>query len=381
MSLLDGQTFFKSTVILIAILAIKVQLSQTKCPSRDYSWCLQIDGYDNVILDGNRFPDIKPVMGHISNLLDGNAKEGKRFDHFFLYNNHEVRRLEANSFADLTFNKINIKNCTKLIRIDPNAFNGTQHLITKVHIDLISISGPKNIEDFFDALNNLPKLEELELFNHNIIIIPSFAFRQPLLNRLELDGPLDTIKNNAFFDLVSLRILKLHKSVKHIPKHSFDFKTFTNKTLDIYFDIKFNTIESGIFSQVLRPITLNLYLKKLRDLSESVFKPILLSERRHDITFHGELKEMAQPCILKWLFDEKASFKGRFSFKTDPMIGPNDFVDCPEDSNSINDSQVNSSVNSFQPINSNPYSKLINRYLILAVGISIFLFNIQNQYV
>jgi len=50
------------------------------------------------------------------------------------------------------------------------------------------------------------------------------------------------------------------------------------------------------------------------------------------------------------------------------MINSQDFIDCPLDSNSINDSQVNSSVNSYEPINSIPYSKFIDKYLILFVG-------------
>lgn len=347
-----------------------------KCPSREYSWCLQIDGYDSIILDGNKFGEIKQVFGHISHLMSL-TPDGKNFDQFLLFNNQAVLKLEANTFHDITFNKIVIKNCTKLIRIDPNAFNGTQNLITKVHIDLISISGPKNIDDFFEALNGLKKLEELLLFNHNIITIPPFAFRQPLLHRLELDGPLDNIASNAFFHLDGLKILKISGSVKHIPAHAFDFKTATNKTLDIYLDIKFNTIESGIFTHILRPITLNLYLKKLKDFSESVFKPILKSDFRHDIVFHGDIKEMYDRCILIWLFDQKKEFKGKFSFKTNPQLTEEEYrTEC--ESNSINDSQVNSSHSNYSSkpdTNSMPYSKLIDKYLILFVG-SLLMLNI-----
>ena len=362
-----GPLFVRLFILCSVVLVFQVKELLAKCPSREYSWCLQIDGYDSIILDGNKFGEVKNVFTQISRLMDMTT-DGKRFDQFLLFNNQEIRKLEANTFGDMTFNKIVIKNCTKLIRIDPDAFNGTQNLITKVHIDLISITGPKNIEDFFEALNNLKKLEELLLYNHNIITIPAFAFRQPLLYRLELDGPLDIINNNAFFDLDGLKILKLSNYVKHIPKHSFDFKTATNKTLDIYFDIKFNSIESGIFSHVSRPITLNLYLKKLKDFSESVFKPILKSDIRHDIVFHGELKEMYDKCILIWLYDYKSEFKGKFSFKTVPMISEEEYrQEC--ESNSINDSQVNSSYNSYQPdTNSMPYSKLIDKYLILFVG-------------
>lgn len=348
-------------------------LPSSRCPRNDgKQWCLQIDGDDTIILDGSVFKEVKTNLEKIRDLLNTlDTPDSKKFDQFFMFNNQEVRRLEANTFADLKFTKIKIKNCTKLIRIDPNAFNGTQELITKVHVDLISITGPKNIDDFFEALNNMKNLEELTLLNHNIITIPSFAFRQHSLQTLELDGPLDTINNNAFFHLDGLKILRLYKSVKHIPKHSFDFKTARNKTLDIYFDITFNTIESGIFSHVLRPINLNLYLKKLKDFSQKVFEPILMSEMRHDIVFHGDIKDMPDKCILVWLFREKQRFLGGFSFKVTPSMGGDQLQDnCESNSiDSINDSQVNSSgVNLNLPINSMPISKLIDKYLIILVG-------------
>lgn len=325
--LLFGPITIRTSIIIILLIAIIcVKVLEGKCPSKSYSWCLQIDGYDSVILDGNRFHKVKGVFRQIGHLF--NETESKHFEQLLLFNNQEVENLEENSFADFTFKNIIIRNCTKLKRIDPEAFNGTQHLITKVYIDLISISGEHNVKDFFEALNSLTKLEELELLNHNIITIPTFAFTQPLLNRLELDGPLDSINTNAFFFLKNLRILKLFKSVNHIPQHAFDFKSPSNKTLDIYFDIKFTSIERGIFKGIQRPITLNLFLIKLKSFDEKVFDSLLMSDIRHDIIFHGELKDMYDKCILFWLFINKNNFKGKYSFKTDPTIAEKDFDNC-----------------------------------------------------
>jgi hypothetical protein len=354
---------------------IKVKVLEGRCPSREYSWCLQIDGFDSVILDGNRFANVKQVFRQISVLF--NNTESKDFDQFILINNQAVKQLDENTFSDFKFKNIIIKNCTKLSRIDQEAFNGTNELVTKVYIDLISISGNNN-EEFFEALNSLTNLQELELFNHNIRSIPPLAFRQTLLNKLELDGPLDSLNYNVFFKLNSLRILKLYKSIKTIHKHSFHFELPTEKTLDIYFDIKFDFIERGTFTHIQRPITLNLFLDKLTSFDETVFEHLLISDKRHDLIFHGELKEMENKCILFWLFRIRDDFKGRFSFKTDSTISESDFKDCLYTNGQQEPSNhAPNIVSTESPINAFPYVSLINKNLIAIITsfyVMLFLF-------
>jgi hypothetical protein len=355
---------------------IKVKVSEGKCPSREYSWCLKIDGFDNIILDGNRFANVKHSFRQLSALF--NATESKDFDEFRLINNQAVKQLDENTFSDFKFKNIVIKNCTKLERIDQEAFNGTKELVTKVHIDLISISD-NNKEEFFEALNSLTNLQELELFNHNIKTIPPLAFRQLFLTKLEIDGPLDNLINNVFFDLDSLRILKFYKSINYIHKHSFSFELATARTLDIYFDIYFDLIETGTFAHIQRPITLNLFLNKLRSFDETVFKPLLISDTRHDLIFHGELKEMKNKCILFWLFRKrKNDFKRKFSFKNDPSVSEINFNDCSYTNGQQEPSNhAPNIVSTESPINSFPYVSLINKNLIAIISsfyVMLFLF-------
>jgi hypothetical protein len=372
---LFGPIFIRTFLLLIVLIVIKVKVLEGRCPSREYSWCLQIDGFDSVILDGNRFANVKQVFRQISVLF--NKTESKDFDQFILINNQAVRQLDENTFSDFKFKNIVIKNCTKLNRIDQEAFNGTKELVTKVYIDLIDISANNN-EEFFEALNTLKNLQELELFNHNIRTIPAQAFRQLFLTKLEIDGPLDSLNNNVFFDLDSLRILKLYKSIKYIHKHSFNFELATDKTLDIYFDIKFDFIERGTFAHIQRPITLNLFLNKLISFDETVFEPLLISDTKHDLIFHGELKEMKNKCILFWLFRIRDDFKGRFSFKTDSTISESDFKDCLYTNGQQEPSNhAPNIVSTESPINAFPYVSLINKNLIAIISsfyVMLFLF-------
>jgi hypothetical protein len=373
---LFGPIFIRTFLILIVLIVIKVKVLEGKCPSRDYSWCLQIDGFDNIILDGNRFANVKHSFRQISALF--NATESKDFDQFMLINNQAVKQLDENTFSDFKFKNIVIKNCTKLERIDQEAFNGTKELVTKVYIDLISISD-NNKEEFFEALNSLTNLQELGLFNHSIRTIPPLSFRQLFLTKLEIDGPLDNLNNNVFFKLDSLRILKLYDSIKYIHKHSFSFELATDKTLDIYFDIKFDLIESGTFAHIRRPITLNLFLNKLRSFDETIFEPLLISDTKHDLIFHGELKEMKNKCILFWLFRERENdFKGKFSFKNDPSVSQIHFNDCSYTNGQQEPSNhAPNIVSTESPINSFPYVSLINKNLIAIISsfyVMLFLF-------
>ena len=43
---------------------------EARCPSRDLSWCLQIDGFDSIVLDGSHFRNITRVFNQIGFLFE-----------------------------------------------------------------------------------------------------------------------------------------------------------------------------------------------------------------------------------------------------------------------------------------------------------------------
>lgn len=306
-----------TALLLLVLLPISIV---AKCPSRAESWCLQVDGFDSIVLDGSRFRDIGKVFRKIEFLFDDSG-DAKDLDQLLLINNHALRSLEPNAFCDFRFRRIVIKNCTHLSRIHPDAFNGTTEYLRVLILDRVGLSGLQS-ENTFEALNSLTKLEELELKNHQILKIRPYSFRQPELKRLLVDGPLELIENNAFYYLDSIRILHLTKSIRYIQQHAFDLKVANNKTLDIYLEAKLSTIEPGAFTYTQRPVTINLYLNKLRNFDYAVFRPVLMASIRHELILHGNPKDMHDRCQLAWLFHNQ--HRGVFTFKDEPLLNVNE---------------------------------------------------------
>ena len=329
---------FQKDVILILTLMLLMPTSDAKCPSSAGSFCLQIDGFDSIVLDGSYFRDIVKALGHIKSMFEDND-DLKEIDQMLLINNHALKSLEPNAFCDFRFRRIVIQNCSHLNQIHPDAFNGTAESVKTLIIDTVAIDNPHS-ENFFEALNSLMNLEELELKNHKILKIRPYTFRQPMLMRLLLDGPLESIENNAFYYLDNIRILHLTKSIRFIQQHAFDLRQASNKTLDIYLESKLANIQRGVFTYTQRPLTINLYLNKLTNFDSAVFRQVLMAPMRHELIFHGNPRDMHKPCQLSWLF--RHTFKGVFTFKDEPMLDEshlNNFG-CSENTVSLDDEVV-----------------------------------------
>ncbi|XP_046908254.2 uncharacterized protein LOC124489900 [Dermatophagoides farinae] len=309
-----------STLIIQLLFIINIPLSvvEGKCPSKANSFCLQVDGFDSILLDGSHFTNISKVFRQIAFLFDDDH-ESKELDQFILINNFKLEKLDRNVFCDFRFRHIVIRNCTRLNSIDRDAFNGTARFVKSIKIDSIGLT-ETTAEDFFEALNSLDNLEDLELKNHRVLNITEYTFRQKRLKSLHLDGPLEIINNNAFFYTDNLSILKLTKSIRRIKQHAFHFRLASNKTLDLYLDAKIGSMERRVFLSTQRPLTINLFLNKMSNFEAAIFRPVLMEPIKHELILHGNPKEMRNPCQLLWLFRNKHRFKGVFQFKDEPMI-------------------------------------------------------------
>lgn len=304
--------------IIVIILIGSITQAEAKCPSKANSFCLQVDGFDSILLDGSHFTNISKVFHQIAFLFEDDH-QAKELDQLILINNFKLEKLERNVFCDFRFRRIVIKNCTRLKNVDKEAFNGTSRFVKSLTIDTIGLS-QSNAEDFFEALNTLENLEELELKNHHILNITEYTFRQKQLKMLHLDGPLETLHNNAFFYADNLKILKLTKSIRRIKQHAFHLRLDSDQTLDIYLDCKIGSMDKRIFITTQRPLTINLYLNKLNNFDAAIFRPVLMLDIRHELILHGNPKEMRNPCQLLWLFKNRNAFKGIFVFKDEPLI-------------------------------------------------------------
>lgn len=313
-----------SNALRLVMFACILQLSSAKCPSIASSWCLQIDGFDTIILDGNRFGEIglEMVFKQIAFFFD-KGNEMKELDQLLLINNHALHQLKGNAFCDFRFRRIVIHNCTNLAEIESNAFNGTHDYVRQLKIDSIGLSQDK-VQTFFESLNTLVNLEELELKNHRIHKIVPYTFRQQKLSKLELDGPINEIDNNAFYYLDNIRILRIFKLVKHIKQHAFDLRLENNKSLDIHLNARLGVVDRGAFTYTRRPLTINLFLNKLINFDPNIYRPILMQPIRHEIKLHGHLKEMRNPCQLLWIFPPR-QFKGVVTFENEPHLRESHF--------------------------------------------------------
>ncbi|OTF74499.1 hypothetical protein BLA29_000777 [Euroglyphus maynei] len=318
----------KASLLLMIISSFTLLLQlllivEGKCPSKANSFCLQVDGFDSILLDGSHFTNISKVFRQIAFLFDDDH-ESKELDQFILINNHKLEKLDRNVFCDFRFRHIVIRNCTRLNRIDRDAFNGTARFLKSIKIDFIGLTESSS-EDFFEALNSLDNLEDLELKNHRVLNITEYTFRQKRLKSLHLDGPLEVLNNNAFFYTDNLSILKLTKSIRRIKQHAFHFRLASNKTLDLYLDAKIGSMERRVFLSTQRPLTINLFLNKMSNFEAAIFRPVLMEPIKHELILHGNPKEMRNPCQLLWLFRNKHRFKGVFQFKDEPMINESYF--------------------------------------------------------
>ena len=321
--------FFVNFILLLTLSTLSNRLNylvivEAKCPtSNDHSeqqWCLQVDGFDTIVLDGNKFVDLNRVFDKISFLFEDSG-EKKELDQLMLLNNHAIEKLERNAFGEFRFRKIQIKNCTRLAKFDNDSFNGTKKLLKSLVLHNIGVTA-MNQEDFFESLNTLEALEDLELRGHKIRTIPPYSFRQQHLTKLYLEGPFEELKSNAFFYLDSIRILYLKNSIHLIEQQAFNLKP-SNKTVDIYLDGKLGKIERGVFTHTLRPLTINIFLNRYTNFDQAIFRPILMAPLAHDIILHGKPKDMTNPCQLLWLL--KGKFRGGFNFRNEPQINESYF--------------------------------------------------------
>ena len=108
-------------------------------------------------------------------------------------NNTYINALKENTFKDMTFGEIWIKNCNNLTTIHKNTFTTTSN-ITK---HLVIYNNPKlhdlNDNSIFESITQFIAIQTLDLNDNNITHIPDYAFKplngnQNNLTELHISG-------------------------------------------------------------------------------------------------------------------------------------------------------------------------------------------------
>ena len=101
--------------------------------------------------------------------------EGRHFKSFYLYKSF-ITELKENTFSDITFDSIWIRDCSKLKTIHVNAFNTIDQVTTDIYIEHNPVlTSPDN--SIFQVLSKFVRAEWIWLRYNNITEIPLNAFR------------------------------------------------------------------------------------------------------------------------------------------------------------------------------------------------------------
>ena len=156
----------------------------------------------------------------------------------FVLSNSMITNLKANTFGDVTFDKIVIKDCLRLETIDEMAFNGTDR-VTNIFglVNNPRLSSQNN--SIYGVLNKFENVENINLERNNIIEIPDYAFSGKLnkLSSLSFSGiRFNKLGNFAFANQYICYISRMSNS-----------RTFPNKHLSLN---KYQTTSLTSFSRI-----------------------------------------------------------------------------------------------------------------------------------
>lgn len=294
---------------LLLICQIISQVLSGKCPPEEVSdpcVCEQ----QTIRCEGNQSIDLKSLFNNISKSL---TKDEKNFQ-FFVLNNNGIKRLENNTFKDITFRFVTIIDVQSLQTIDPNAFDGTSEMI-----ETFEMSGENSLKDMsqlFRVLNSFKNVISMTLNIYGLESLPSYAF----------------------YGLKRLQDLTLtNTQLSHLSDNCLHFETNSDQSLII--DLSDNNLTEFSFERnsllgVKRPLELDLRDNKLTFLEKNIFKPFLLSDINNAINLSANPLNCSD-CRLQWLVEDKHIFESNVlearcaHFVSVFELDQNGFQHCP----------------------------------------------------
>ncbi len=180
-------------------------ISCGKCPSQEVVYpCICQN--DTIICGGYNAYDFNQIFSDISRHLNDSKKKFQTF----IFNNTEITEIPENSFQDIEFTKIVIKDATNLAKIHSRAFNVNFTANTIKEVEQIGSSKLQNKApdyDLFKSLSSLINIEKITLTSNLITDLPKNAFGklQHLTSVNFSTNSITTIGNNAFYNVDVLR--------------------------------------------------------------------------------------------------------------------------------------------------------------------------------
>ncbi len=228
---------------------------------------------------GEEAIDLKTYFHRLSSeLSDGK----KHFKQFYL-NNTAISELAENTFENITFDSIEIRNASNFSLINTKAFTAIDLHLQEIHIENTSLRNSPPDHDIFAAISSMPKMERITIDKSKIDEIPDNAFgpnsgQQKKLWFVALaQNNISKIGNNAFQYMESMEQLYLFgNKIEHISQNAFHFSKKSDKYLqiDLSFSLSKNSsLEIGVFDNLMRPMNLILENFELQYLEQRIFEP------------------------------------------------------------------------------------------------------------
>ena len=301
--------------LLVTVLSLHSVL--TVCPKSDLiDPCKCRD--DSIVCDGEHPIDLVKIFERLSQ--NTATKAEKHFKWFFL-NNTSITELKANTFKDITFDKIEIKECPNLKTISENAFSQTD-LVTKEVIFYENgnlQSGPGH--SIFKSLSKFINIEKITITHPNITEIPNNAFEvsvgyQDKLTYFYFYGPsLTKLGDRAFAKLRKLeQLFLIRTSIDHISEHAFEFEDKSDRVLKLSlvlnkFMDKWNYSNMSL-THFKRPVLLDFGWNdnNVEYLEEKVLHPFLKSNAKNSISLKNVYIDCTD-CRSYWVKKERGLIK------------------------------------------------------------------------
>ncbi len=248
---------------------------------------------DIISCGGSESITLKTIFHELSPKLE---KGKKHFQEFHL-TNKAIEELPENTFEDITFDKIEIRDALNLSLIHTNAFTATEKNLKELLISNTSLKNFPPIHDIFRAISSMVNIERFYIFNSLIEEIPDNAFRpvngsQNNLKDIGLyQNKITKIGNNAFKHLNYLLSLGLEQNkLDHISENAFSFEKFNDNLFGLFLynnSLNSSSFESGAFDNLNRPTAIHFNFDDksngIKYLDERIFQPFINNNNKNQI--------------------------------------------------------------------------------------------------
>jgi hypothetical protein len=256
---------------------------------------------------GNETINLKTIFSQMNSKLENGEK---LFNRFYL-NNTAISELAENTFENITFDVIEIRNAKNLSLIHTNAFTAMNVRLKEFLVFYTSLRNSPPNYDIFKAMSLMIEIETIYITYSKLEDIPENAF-QPLsgqqnkLKTINFDhNIINSIGNNAFQYLSSLSELILYgNKIDHIPSNA--LRILNNSGInELHLGsnlLNSSSFEKGSLNYLTGPVNLQLSENHFVYLDQNIFEIFFNSNEKNKINVYNI---DCEDCRSFWLFKNK----------------------------------------------------------------------------